>query len=120
MTEIITGVGSPGTINSASGGRVYAYNIISSSPLQVVGQNASRQSITFHNPGSVDIFVAPTMVQNSGSDVALSPTPSNLGGCLRVPANGGTLVITGECQKPWQAFSASGSGNPLTVVDTNV
>ena len=120
MTDIITGVGSPGTVNSASGGRVYAFNNLTTAPQQVVGQNPSRQKITFHNPGTVDLFVAPATVQNSGSDVALAPTTAALGGCIRIYANGGTLSITGECQKPWQAFAASGSGNPLTVVDSNV
>src|ERR1700739_1583753 len=103
MTTIRTGVGSPGTVSSASGSRVYAFNNISSTPQQVVGQNASRQSVTFHNPGANDILVAPAYVQNSGSDVALVPSPSALGGCFRVYANGGTLILSGECQKPWQA-----------------
>jgi hypothetical protein len=120
MTEIITSVGSPGTISSASGGRVYAFNNLSTTPQQVVGQNSARQSITFHNPGTVDIFVAPAFVQNNGSDVALIPTPTTLGGCFRLYANGGTLVVSGECQKPWQSFSATGSSNPLTVIDSNV
>ena len=35
-------------------------------------------------------------------------------------ANGGTLAIDGECQTPWQAFSARASGNPLTVMDSNI
>lgn len=120
MTEIIAGVGSPGTISLASGGRVYAYNNLDTTPEQVAGPNPARQSITFHNPGTIDIFVAPSVVQNGGSDSPLSPTTAALGGCFRVYANGGTLVLTGEVQKPWQAFSASASGNALTVMDSNV
>lgn len=120
MTTINTNVGSPGTISTASGGKAYSFNNISTTPQQILGANASRQSITIHNPGAVDIFIAPAVVLVNGSDVALSPNPSALGGCLRVYANGGTFTITGECQKPWQAFAISGSTNPLTVFDTNV
>lgn len=120
MSTITTGVGSPGTVGSASGGRTYAFNNLTTAPVQVIGANAQRQKITFHNPGAVDIFVAPLYVQTTGSDVQLVPSPTSLGGCFRVYANGGSLEITGECQKPYQAFSATGSGNPLTVVDTNV
>ena len=115
-----TGVGSPGTLSLASGGKIYAYNALTTTPTQVAPANAARQKITFHNPGAVDIFIAPAYVQNTGSDVALTPTTGALGGCFRVYANGGVLVISGECQKPWQAFAASGTGNPLTVDDSNV
>ena len=56
----------------------------------------------------------------SGSQVTLTPSTSTLGGCFRVYANGGQLTLGGECQGQWQAFSASASSNPLTVVDSNV
>lgn len=111
--------GSPLTIGGGSGQKIYAFNNLSTTPEQVAGSNPSRQSITFHNPGTVDIFIAPAYVQNTGSDVALAPTTGALGGCFRVFANGGSLTITGECQKAWQAFSASASGNPLTVMESN-
>ena len=117
---IVTGVGSPGTAGAASGGRVYAFNNLSTTPQQVLGTNPQRKTITFHNPGTIDLFVAPAFVQNTGSDVALVPSPSALGGCYRVYANGGGLTLTGEVQKPWQAFSASATNNPLTVEDSNV
>lgn len=120
MSRITTSVGSPGTVGSASGGRTYAFNNLSTTPQQVLGQNPLRQQITVHNPGAVDAFFAPATVQNTGSDVALVPSPSALGGCYRVYANGGTLVIEGECQKPWQAFSASSTNNPLTVTESSI
>lgn len=113
--SITTSVGSPGTVSAASGGYTYAYNNLSTTPQQVAGNDPARRKITFHNPGIVDIFIAPAFVQTTGSDVALVPTTAALGGCYRVYANGGTLVVDGECQKPWQAFAASGTGNPLTV-----
>lgn len=120
MTQLNANVGSPGTISLASGGRTYAFNNISTSPAQVLGANPARQRIVVHNPGTVDIFFAPSVVQNGGSDTTLTPSPSALGGCYRVYANGGTLEITGECQKSWQAFSASSSNNPLTITDSNI
>ena len=76
----------------------------------------------FHNPGPNDIFVAPSYVQTTGSNVALAPSNAALGGCFRVYGNGGTLVIEGECQGAYQAFAATGAGatNPLTVMDSNI
>ena len=120
MATISTGVGSPGTINIASGGRVYAFNNISTTPAQVLGANPSRQNVTFHNPGTVDIFIAPAVVINSGSDVTLTPSTGALGGCFRIYANGGSLTLTGEVQKAWQAFAATGTTNALTAVESNV
>lgn len=120
MATITTSVGSPGTVGSASGGRTYAFNNLSTTPQQVLGANPQRQNITVHNPGTIDVFFAPASVIVNGSDSPLVPSPSALGGCFRVYANGGTLTISGECQKAWQAFSASASNNALTVMDSSV
>ena len=120
MTTLTAGVGSPGTIGFASGGRTYAFNNISTTPAAVLSANAQRQRLTFHNPGTVDIFIAPSTVLNTGSAVALVPSTVALGGCYRVYANGGTLTLSGECQQAYQAFSASASGNPLTIDESNV
>lgn len=111
--------GAPLTIGGASGQRIYAYNALTTTPAQVAPVNSARQQITFHNPGDVDIFIAPVVIQTTGSDVAFAPTTSALGGCFRVFSNGGSLTITGECQKAWQAFAASGTGKALTVMDSN-
>jgi hypothetical protein len=116
---IFGGVGASQTVGAASGGKVYAINDLSTTPQVVAPANQARKKITFHNPGTVDFYVAPSLVQTTGSDVALSPTTAALGGCLVVYSQG-TLVIEGECQGAWQALSASGVDNPLTVIDTNV
>jgi hypothetical protein len=118
--SIISGVGASPSVGPTSGGKVYAYNNLSTTPETVAAANPARVSITFHNPGTVDAFIAPQYVQTSGSNVALSPTTAALGGCLRVYANGGQITITGECQGQWQAFSASATSNALTVIDNNV
>lgn len=105
---------------TASGGKIRSYNAIDTTPSVVAPVNAGRQRITFHNPGTIDIFVAPSEVLNAaGSAVALTPSTAALGGCFRIYANGGSLTLEGECQGAWQAFSASASGNALTVMDSN-
>lgn len=119
MGLISTGPGSPLAFSSASGGKVYAYNAITTVAQLVAPANTSRQKILFHNPGTVDLFIAPQYVVNSGSNVALAPTTGALGGCFRVYANGGTLSIEGECQGAWYAFAASATTNALTVMDSN-
>lgn len=96
----------------------YSYTSISTTPAVVAPINGDRKKLLFHNPGTVDIFVFPSLVTNSsGAIVALSPSTSVLGGCFRVYANGGDRLVTGNAPTAWQAFSASGSGNPLTVED---
>lgn len=119
MAQITTSVGSPGTIGRAGGGRTYAFNNISTAPQQVIGANPQRQSITVHNPGTNNIFFAPSVVQNSGSDVTLTPSTGALGGCYLIPA-GATVTFTGEVQKAYQAFASTGTTNPLTITDSNI
>jgi len=126
---ILGGVGAPQAFSSASGGKVYGYNNISENAARVVAPaNPSRQRIRFHNPGTNDVFIAPSNVQNvlgtvpsQPSNVALNPSNAALGGCIRVYGNGGTLDIVGECQGAWQAFAVTGASteNALTVIDSN-
>ena len=107
-------------VGPTSGGKVYAYNNLSTTPEVVAPANQFRTQLTFHNPGTVDVFIAPMVQVNNGSQVPLGPTTSALGRCFRVYANGGQRTIRGECSGQWQAFSASPSGNPLTVMDSNI
>jgi|SRR5882757_1825072 len=117
---ILSGVGASGSVGPTSGGKVYSYNNLGTASQQAAPANPSRTKITFHNPGSVDVFICPAFVQNTGSNVALAATTATLGGCFRVYGNGGSLVIDGECQGRWNAFALSGVNNPLTVVDSNI
>jgi len=129
----ISGVTSP--VGPTSGGKVYAFNNLGTSPEVVAPANSKRTQISFDNPGAVDIIVFPVQVQalnltwTSGSNldgntsissVVLAPTTAALGGGYRIYGNGGSRTITGECQGAWQALAISGSGNPLTVTDSNV
>lgn len=128
---ILGGVGASQVWSAASGGKVYAFNGIDETTAVIVAPaNTSRQRITFHNPGTKDIFIAPQKTQNipdatptnPGSDHPLIPTNATLGGTFRVYGNGGTLIIEGECQGLWSALAVTGAGssNPLTVMDSNV
>lgn len=121
MGIISTGPGSPLANSSASGGKINFFNTISTAAQPVVLANPQRQKITFHNPGTVDLYIAPALALNAaGQNVAFTPALGSLGGCFLVFANGGTLVVEGECQGAWQALSASGTTNPLTVMDSNI
>lgn len=101
---------------AASGGKVYAYNAMTTL-VQVVPANPSRRRLTFHNPGPIDIMVGPVVNFNG---VTLVPTTAAYGGCFRVFANGGTLVIEGECTGAWQALTSDASAGILTVMDSNI
>lgn len=117
----IFGVGAPGTVSGASGGKLYAFNTLdATTPLAVAPANTARRKITFHNPGSVDVFIFPQYVQTTGSNVANTVTVSVLGGAIRVFSNGGQYTLEGECQGAWYALAAEGSGHPFTVIDTNI
>lgn len=113
-------------VGATSGGKIYAFNNISTAPQVVAPANPARVSITFHNPGAVNIYIAPSIVQALNSipvsitNQALTPSPTALGGCFLVYANGGQITLTGECQGAFQAFAATGSTNALTVSDNNV
>lgn len=118
--SIFSIVGGSRTNASASGGKINVFNAISTIPQPVALANPQRVQIIFHNPGAVDIYIAPLVVLNAaGSNIAFTPALGSLGGCFLLFANGATLTITGECQIGWQALSASGTTNPLTVMDSN-
>lgn len=113
----LLGLGGAQVFSTASGGKVYAYNAILTVSAQVVAPaNSSRQKLTFHNPGAQDLYVFPSVDANG---VALACSTAAKGGSFLIFANGGTLVVEGECQTAWQAFAASGTTNPLTVMDSN-
>lgn len=119
--SILRGVGSSGSVGPTSGGKVYAFNNIDADdPVTVAPANPNRVSISFHNPGTVDIIICPALVQTSGVSAANSATVGSKGGSYLLYANGGERTITGECQGAFYALAVSASGNPLTVTDSNV
>jgi hypothetical protein len=96
--------------------KVWPFNNISTAPIQVVGINAYRESITFSNPGTQTIFVAP-LIDARGNPIPLSM--SALGGSFPV-VGGAQLTISGEVQVGWQALALSGTANPFTVFENNL
>jgi hypothetical protein len=128
MSILAASAGGSAAVGPTSGSKTYAYNNLSTTPETVANPNYQRVSITFHNPGAIGVYIFPTLVQNTnstapnpppGSDTVLTPSPTALGGCFYVYPLGGQITFTGENQKAWGAFSASGSGNPLTVSESN-
>ena len=125
MTILATNAGASSAVGPTSGSKTYAYNNIGTVPSIVAQANPFRVSITFHNPGTQGIYIAPSAVQGiniapvTPSDVLLTPSPTALGGCFYIYPSGGQITFTGENQKAWQAFSASGTSNSLTVAESN-
>jgi hypothetical protein len=114
---IFSGVGSPGTVASASGGKVTPVNGLTTTPGQVIGINSQRRQITFHNPGgSITVYVY--MLQTATGATLVPALPNSLGGTFSV-LPGGFLVVDGECQFAWGAFAASGSTASLTIMESN-
>lgn len=126
----ITGI----PVGPTSGGKVYAFNNLGTTVMNVAPANPARVSITFDNPGTNDVIVFPVQVQavnsvpnsigpptgsGSISNQILSPTTSALGGGYRIYGNGGSRTFSGECQGQWQALAITGTGNPFTVTDSN-
>jgi len=114
MTMILVGVGSPGTISSANGGKVTGVLVVTTGG-QVIAANPPRQSITFHNPGTTNVFVYPMLNATGGAN---SPSSANPSGSFQV-LPGGLITVTGECQGAWGAFGASAT-NYLTIMESNV
>ena len=103
--------------SGSSGIGTRAFNTIASSfTTQVLPANTSRASIVFSNPGTVDVFVAPT---SDATGATISPSTGALGGTFRIFANGGTLSLAGAVQTVWVAFSSSGTGNSFTTLESN-
>ena len=97
---------------------ITSVNNIGTAVIPLIGSNAARTTINFHNPGSVDIIVFPTTVLNIVPPAVFTPSLSALGGGYRIYANGGDRTVLGSaaCQA-WQVVAVSGSNNPLTITE---
>lgn len=104
------------TIGPANGGKVTAVNTLGTTAAIVLNSNPFRKRLTFHNPGTQTVFVAPVI---NAQGAPFTPTNAALGGTFQIfPAS--VLVFEGEVQDAWQAFAATGSNNPLTIMESNV
>jgi hypothetical protein len=111
MSLILQGVGASGSVGPTSGGKVSAASP-KTVPATVVAGNPARQSITFANPGSVAVFVYPTINAAGGPN---SPSAAAPQGSFQI-LPGGLLTISGECQLSWGAFVGSVTG-ALTIME---
>jgi len=104
------------TIGPTSGGKVTPINSLNTAMQIILAGNPQRSSISFHNPGTVVVYVAPLL---NALGQTFTPTLSALGGTFQI-GPGATLTLGGECQFGWQALAAIGVNNPLTVMESNV
>lgn len=121
---------SPGgstAVGPTSGGKITAFNTISTTPQLVAEANPQRRTISFTNPGPNVMWVAPQFIQSLNTplspqsvNIPLTPSPSVLGGCFLIPPNGGSQTFSGECAGAWQAFAYTGTTNALTVAESNI
>jgi hypothetical protein len=96
---------------------VTAINNLGTTPQFVIFANPSRNSLTFHNPGTNSVVVFPASVLVNGANVPLAPTISALGGGFLLPS-GAALFMGGTAAKQqWQALALTGGGNPLTITE---
>ena len=91
-------------------------NNIGTTASQVLGKNGQRVAVTFHNPGTQNLYVF-------SSSLAVAPTSSALGGAYvifpgaDITIYGGNITSITAVNGPWQAFAGGGSNNPLTMME---
>lgn len=125
-------IGPDYVVGPTNGGKIMGYNnITNAGNTPVAPINPQRKSLTFINPGTNTIYISPTIavsfatINISSSNepqytqALLVPTLVALGGTIPI-LPGGIWTITGECGRAWQALAATGTTNPLTVIDSNV
>jgi hypothetical protein len=113
LRDLSTALGSGGAFSNFMGGSVTGLNSLSTTAIQAVGANAARLNLTFHNPGTVAAYVYPNI---GATGMPLTPSTSALGGAFTI-FPGAFLTVVDGTNGAWSAFSASGSNNPLTVMD---
>lgn len=95
------------------GGSVIAVNTVATVGSVVVSSNPNRINITFHNPGSINIYVWPIKDINGNLNI---PSFANPGGAF-VVMPGAFLTLIDSSNSAWAALSSGGSTNPLTILD---
>lgn len=83
---------------------------LSTSPQTLLPVNPQVQKVTFHNPGTVVIYVCQS-TDTAGAALVPGPNPGNW-----EIFPGGLLIFTGNgAGAGWLGAAASASGNPFTV-----
>lgn len=97
-------------------GSTIPYDNLTTAQVTVLAAQQSRQSVIFHNPGSVNILVAQLLDTAGSTIVATFASPG--GGFVIYP--GGMLTIKGNAaQGAWRACAESGSTGALTILIDN-
>lgn len=88
-------------------------NSLSTTASVLIASSTTRHGLVFHNPGTISAYVYPTLT-------SAAPTTSSVGGSFIIYA-GGTLAFPSSMfpnvNCGWSGFSASGSSQPLTIVE---
>ena len=58
MPLLLASGGGSYAVGPTSGGKVYAFNNLTTSPIQVAPANPNRTGINFYNPGAVNVLAA--------------------------------------------------------------
>lgn len=88
-------------------------NNLGVSATTVLAASADRHGLIFHNPGTANVYVYPSLASTA-------PTTSAVGGAFLI-FPGGTLQFPPNAYPnvncAWKAFSGTGSNQALTVVE---
>lgn len=79
---------------------------------QVLGFDATRRGVIFHNPGTVDLLVAPAN---------LSSQPANGAGAIRIYAQSEAVILAenehDNVNSAWMAWSDGGTNQPISILN---
>jgi len=85
--------------------------LLSNVSTAILTTNALMKKITFHNPGSVVMYVCPSLDINGGALVAGAGQAGNY-----AVYPGATMVLEGDgVAGSWLGAAASAGSNPLTI-----
>ena len=99
------------------GGATTAVNNLGAAPVQVIGADQARKSITFTNPNIVANVILLVFQMLDANGNALAPTFAAPGGGWPL-FPGGIITFSGDCQGAWGAVAQSGAANGLTVISS--
>lgn len=108
VQEITIGVDNASGVSDAVTPVAFHALIGTSSTTVVTANTTTRAGLMFHNPGTVDLFICPS-VDNAGLALAAGGA-----GSFRLTP-GQSLPLVGLCGGAFNAAAASGSNNPVTV-----
>lgn len=88
-------------------------NNLGTTATSIIGSSTTRHGLIFHNPGTANVYVFPSLTSTS-------PSSTTLGGSLLIAA--GSSVVFPSAQFPnincgWSAFATTGSNQPFTILE---